>query len=862
MSSIRSKNNWHIILIICLLAFSTNVIAQTNSLVAYYPFNGNANDESGNGNDGTVNGAILTTDRFGNTNSAYSFNDNDINIGQGWDTESGSVSMWVNMTGSGAQRFLSDRNSSQDYISLFVNSSNEVGATIYGNIFEDIGQTTVLTQNRWHHIVVNWGAGGMQLFLNGQLNDSSTNTQHWNATSDLLIGNSQAYPSQGWDGKIDDIHIFNQALLEQEIDSLYHIGGWRDYETGTMSDIEGNTYPTVKIGNQWWMAENLKVTQYRNGDAIPTGYNNSQWGSLSTGAYAVYNDDSNNIGIYGNLYNWYAVDDNRSIAPDGWHVPTDTEWQNLINHLGGNDFAGGKMKEIGTTLWQSPNTGATNESGYSALPGGLRKEDGSYQLMGNYATFWSSIDFSSVGAWGRILYHDNSTVYRSSSYKKKGFSIRCIRDSIIATTIAIGSGNVYANDTISIPVSVIFSDDTQYIAAELNFNEYQPGLDFIGIDTVGTMIGGTDWIYSINETDTLMFTAYAGTDNISGTGVFCYLKFVAMGNICSTIPVECVFAKFNSTVTDDISNGEIYIKPIPVYGDVDENTLIEALDASNVLQHVINIDTLDCQGLANADVTNDGTISALDASVILQYVVHLIDSFPYTEPLLAEGRMSFNDGVILPGATVELPLILSNGSNILSFEGELVYNPDHLSFASIEWSSLLSGFTINTRTEEGTIDFAGASANPDGQEGVFATVHFTVNSSFSEDETQVILDKMRLNEGPITGDAATATLVLGIRDEEAGIPNQFALHRNYPNPFNPNTMLRYDLPKRSFVTLTIYDVLGRTVNTLINRIEDPGYKSIAWNATDKLGKPVSAGVYLYRIEARDFIQTRKMILLK
>ena len=106
------------------------------------------------------------------------------------------------------------------------------------------------------------------------------------------------------------------------------------------------------------------------------------------------------------------------------------------------------------------------------------------------------------------------------------------------------------------------------------------------------------------------------------------------------------------------------------------------------------------------------------------------------------------------------------------------------------------------------------------------------------------------------------SLVLGIGDEEVELPDHFSLHQNYPNPFNPNTMLRYDLPELSFVTLTIYDLLGRTVITLVNRIEEPGYKSIVWNATDKLNRPVSAGVYLYRIEADNFRQTRKMILLK
>ena len=171
----------------------------------------------------------------------------------------------------------------------------------------------------------------------------------------------------------------------------------------TITDYDGNVYETVEIGDQCWMAENLKVTHYRNGDAIPTGYSDSEWPNLSTGAYAVYpwdNDDASQntcegdcTEVYGNLYNWYAVDDTRDICPEGWHVPTDTEWTELEDYLGG---AGGKIKSTGTIengdgLWYSPNLGATNESGFTALPGGYRHGNyGYYDNMGYYVYLWSS----------------------------------------------------------------------------------------------------------------------------------------------------------------------------------------------------------------------------------------------------------------------------------------------------------------------------------------------------------------------------------------------------------------------------------------------------------------------------------------
>jgi len=205
-----------------------------------------------------------------------------------------------------------------------------------------------------------------------------------------------------------------------------------------VTDIDGNTYKIIKIGNQWWMTENLKVTHYSNGEAIPNVTDNTEWTNLSTGAYCNYDNNSSNVATYGRLYNWYAVNNSRNIAPAGWHVPTDEEWKELEKYLGmsqsdadntgwrGTD-EGGKMKEEGTTHWQSPNTGATNSSGFSALPGGYRR-DGNYYYMGYGADFWSSTEHDSGYAWYRLLSYDSSDVGRNGNYKQGGFSVRCIRD--------------------------------------------------------------------------------------------------------------------------------------------------------------------------------------------------------------------------------------------------------------------------------------------------------------------------------------------------------------------------------------------------------------------------------------------------
>jgi uncharacterized protein (TIGR02145 family) len=222
---------------------------------------------------------------------------------------------------------------------------------------------------------------------------------------------------------------YGAAMLFSTLESPY----------GTVTDIDGNTYQTIKIGNQWWMAENLKVTHYRNGEAIPNVTDNTDWAILTTGAYCNYDNNTVNIATFGRLYNWYALDDSRQIAPSGWHVPTDEEWKQLEMYLGmsqsdadNTDWRGadegGKLKEEGTTHWISPNTGATNESGFTALPGGYRYfHGGIFGSMGYTGYWWSSTE-SSSNTWNRELRYDHSDVRRNAKDKRNGFSMRCIRD--------------------------------------------------------------------------------------------------------------------------------------------------------------------------------------------------------------------------------------------------------------------------------------------------------------------------------------------------------------------------------------------------------------------------------------------------
>jgi uncharacterized protein (TIGR02145 family) len=219
----------------------------------------------------------------------------------------------------------------------------------------------------------------------------------------------------------------------------------------TVTDVDSNVYNVVTIGNQCWMKENLKTTKYRNGNPIPTNLSNTTWQNTTSGACAINSDLFNNNtttnnSIYGKLYNWYAVADPRELCPVGWHVPSDAEWNELVKFLDpGADtsfanglqstIAGGMLKatgtlQAGTGLWQNPNTGATNSSGFTGLPGGGRSLDGSNFYISGIGWWWSSTQnpILSGMSFYSALYPSFGNVYKSAYDKSGGLSVRCVRD--------------------------------------------------------------------------------------------------------------------------------------------------------------------------------------------------------------------------------------------------------------------------------------------------------------------------------------------------------------------------------------------------------------------------------------------------
>lgn len=203
-----------------------------------------------------------------------------------------------------------------------------------------------------------------------------------------------------------------------------------DLTYGTMTDQDGNVCKTIQIGKQVWMAENLKATTYRNGDIVET--TDPATLSIAGEVTPKYQwpgmDDESSVATYGRMYTWFAVTDSRNLAPPGWHIASYDEWITLRDHLGGENLAGGKLKETGTTHWVSPNTAATNESGFTALPGGLRDPGGFFYTNGQSGNWWTSTESISQKAWH--AYTDGVAGYLLllGSNKSVGYSVRCVKN--------------------------------------------------------------------------------------------------------------------------------------------------------------------------------------------------------------------------------------------------------------------------------------------------------------------------------------------------------------------------------------------------------------------------------------------------
>ena len=265
----------------------------------------------------------------------------------------------------------------------------------------------------------------------------------WNTSYNPTVENSKTNEGSGLGSYTSFItpltpntYYYLRAYVVKSTGIVYgnqiHFTTLCDDKTCTVMDIEGNIYNTITIGTQKWMKENLKTTKFLNGSDIPLVTSSLDWYNLNTPGYCWYNNNPKYKATYGGLYNWYAIDihsnGNKNICPLGFHIPTDAEWTTLITYMGGDSVAVGKLKETGISHWQIPNSDATDEMGFTALPGGGRDLDGRFYDIGKYGFWWSASEFVPGGAWSRFLGYDGRGGFSHRNFENDGFSVRCVKD--------------------------------------------------------------------------------------------------------------------------------------------------------------------------------------------------------------------------------------------------------------------------------------------------------------------------------------------------------------------------------------------------------------------------------------------------
>jgi uncharacterized protein (TIGR02145 family) len=267
-------------------------------------------------------------------------------------------------------------------------------------------------------------AGKILFFLGASLEQVLNNIKNFNINN---ISNRQLSQSQKSDAIKQGFLDTKNNQTYQNINTIISKSATSSCGSSILMDIDGNSYPIVQIGGQCWMRENLIVNRYRNEDTIPYIIENNKWQNHASGARSYFNHTNANISTFGNLYNWYAVDDSRGICPKGWHVPTKDDWIGLTNSLGGENLAGGKLKS--TIDWNTPNLGATNESGFSAIPNPYRDEVGNFAFIkGGIASFWVSKEGKNGTVFDLNLEYNSSKVNIQLSSKGWGQPVRCIKD--------------------------------------------------------------------------------------------------------------------------------------------------------------------------------------------------------------------------------------------------------------------------------------------------------------------------------------------------------------------------------------------------------------------------------------------------
>ena len=864
--------------------------------VAQYTFSGDSTDGSGNGNTAEIHGAGFVQDRFGVTDRAIAFDGSDdyVQINSTDVLENSeiiTVVIWYSPNP--IEEFEAGRliNKDNQYAGdpnrsyyIRVDGLGDDQYTFVWNVYNTNLTTTALfytatvEQNEWCMLSGIYDGVTQKMFFNDSLvAEMEVDLPRQPGNSPIYLGRSN-YDITWLNGSLDDVNIYDRALSEIEISQLFiqndghaytphtffeddfavfDTSNWVKHDNGSNNVNIDETVPDAMYidGARNWEAACRVTHEMHTGEENFKAQFDVKWTGGSSGAFAT---------------GWSATDEFAYIQSHD-DYSTLEDWDDFVGLTVGDngivfksDIAGVPVEGLGTIDYD-----LMLDEWYTLVFS--REENtirgqiwsiGLESLLGEVETtipILEDYQFFHVSSWDNMMNNVHS-------YFELDNLILEIGDRPEGQLI-VGNESEYIDSNVLVPVIVDLGEDEPYRAAELNFSGYVEGLEFQGIDTVGTMIGGLDWMWANNESDGILSTAFAGSDEISGEGVLCFLEFLVTGDVCDTIPVNCDYAKFNDTELVDIAHGSVYIQPIRYWGDVDLDGDVDSMDASDVLVQIIDSLAFDCQKLANADVYFDSIIDPMDASVILQRVVGSIQSLPVIpgDPaLLASGEIVFPEEIVIQAdGLIEIQIQLINGTNIFAQDAIITFDSLVLTPADdifVEYSDNTVGFIPKYRVAGNTIIIAGASGNSNAVDGLFATLKFYLAGDDLA-ETEIVIESFGLNSNLESEPIAILVTSVATNDE-LSIPDHFTINQNYPNPFNPTTTISYGLPKNSDVSIIVYDVSGREVRNLIQTNQSAGWYDVTWNGLKDSGNPVSTGLYFARINAGGFSDVIKMVYLR
>lgn len=418
--------------------------------------------------------------------------------------------------------------------------------------------------------------------------------------------------------------------------------------------------------------------------------------------------------------------------------------------------------------------------------------------------------------------------------------------------------------SVVVPLNVDLAPDQTFTTASMNISGYGDLMDFIAVIPDTSRTGAEGWSLQTSESDNSLFINFKSMEPIGGKGIILYLIFnLKEDSQVLQIPLLLRGAEFNATNHVELLSGGVQ-RISRNYGDINFDGIINESDAHAVLDYLTGFGNLSEDQLALSEVSLNNQITAFDASLILLKAKKRIQNLPYPnfpDATNASGTLSLASLFLIPKQTVRIPVYLTNGENIYSFETEWSYNPSFLKFEKFEQPVSPKSFVISSENTENSIKVVGANINPVGGTGLFAMLTFRVRSFLPGDETTIKMESLRFNENDVVYNACS-TLFPVITDvaDDGTLPTELKLYQNYPNPFNSLTKIDYSLNKAGPAEFWIYNITGKEIRHYIQKSQQPGLHSIVWDGKDDNGMSVSSGLYFLRFKFNQNIVGQKQII--